>query len=330
MPPDVCILVCTINMKKCMDKIYMEMMRILCEGSMVRKEMPDRWFMARAKYLSGHLDPTALVLHQYGIAIVAYGFSWKSLRGFRSLRHLPDLNELGLLITGRRHDKDEFGFLMFNEMIVCAGPGFISAFDSIGIPVGYDIDIGELLKLVAEFELLRVIADRRTVKKAKRLEARRLFNEALRKCESLLASCGKSSPLPPAMLLGIMLNMMLKTDLNVNLPYLILVAIGRLKPDFMLEEVSDKLSQLGMEFEWLFPGAEEPERFGRFLRRRRRSRLTLIDVADLLFDKSVFFTLTVDELSDVLNKPPDRVSSSLRGYRVVKRGFVEALLSYAH
>ena len=292
--------------------------------------MPDRWFMARVDYIPGHFDPTALVLHQYNTAIVAYGLIPSDL--IRVVKHLPSLNELGLLITGKKHNKDEFGFLMFNEMIVCAGPGLISAFDSIGIPIGYDIDIGELLKHVAEFESLYEIAFRfRTVKKAKRSEARRLSNEVSRRCEDLLASCGKSlPPFLPVTLLGVMLNMMLKTDLSENLPYLILMAIGRLKPDFMPEDVSDELSRLGMEFEWLFPGAEEPEHFGLLLRRKPRSRLTLIDAADLLFDKSVFFTLTVDELSDVLNLPPDRVSSSLKGYRVVERGFVEALLSYAH
>jgi len=289
-------------------------------------KMPKEWFLARAAYVPRHFDPTVLVLHRHGVALLANGIYTLDLN--RSVKYLPNFNKLGLVITGKLHDRREFGFLVFNEMVVCINPGIVRALNALGIDMAYDIDMSELLERKAELFSLEALRSF-PLKKSQKAEASKLANEALNRYRELLTKCGKSlASIPPEVQLDAVLAITHETDISVNLPYIILVASGRLREDFIPDFANEELARLGME---LTPPVMHklPYGYPSLLLLRKGGRRTLMDAAYLIFDKSIFFTLSVDELADILGLTPDKVSSSLRGYRVVDADFVRELLARA-
>lgn len=261
-----------------------------------------RYLRARVHPIELHLDPTVIVSQRENAAIVAYGVSTSDLLRVKSF--LPNLNNLGLMLLKKLDSR--YGFLLFDEMLVCIHPGFQSAIKQMNLHCGFDFRLEDLTGWNDLLELSRWI----TLKEEDRVRARKIGYDwvsglVTNKVSSVLGSGAAE----------VLIDLVWATSAFEPAHALTFIAKGKLASGSNIRRPGT-LQRHGATLHWVGE---------RQLLLRKRKSLTLIDVACYIFSPEHYFEVEEADLARALNMPTNRISSHLRGYLVVDEAYVRRI-----
>lgn len=250
-----------------------------------------------------HLDPTAIVSDD-GNIVVAYGVSTGDL--LRIKNALPNLNKLGLLMLKKLNGN--YGFLVFDKMIVCMHPGFQLALNQIGLVCASDFSLSDF----TEAEDLEQFSKWITLEGKIRAEARNTAHRA--RMDLTRTRLGRLLGSYAWEIIG---DLAWATASFEPLHALTLLAKSSTPINLNIYSLQETLRKHNADLRFLGGNS--------WILARKKKRVTLMDVARYIFPPNHYFEVKEDNLARVLGMPKSKVSSHLRGYIVVDDAYVKRI-----
>lgn len=273
-----------------------------------------KYIRVAVRHIPGHFDPTAIIYPRLKKIVVAYDVPFDKYCFLRLIDYFPELNQMGLLMVSWMRDR--FRFLSFDNVTLTIPPGLNDVLKELDIKLGYDVDVTDYLRITYTREIPYQIKGKEKV--------RNLVEQYKKRLETPKISGSSMFNVPD------ILSILTVEEADITLNHPVLISQGDLKEDIDLDKM------LLPEDFWLIPfkefkgylTIEELEREVKreyklmeydalLLAREKRSKLTLMDIAEHLFSQKHYFEVEVKLLSEKLGMREKQLDGYFRGYRVI-------------
>lgn len=267
--------------------------------------------MKNVKYVRAHVDPIKrhfdpIVVVSGNDLIVAHGLASSDLMRLKG--SLSEFNQSGLLLVDRKNDR--FRFLRFEEIVVAIYPGFREAAEAVRLSVGFDFQLKDIAKINDCASMSKWI----TLKGFEKISA----ENAAKAIVPMLENSRLPKVVGPRWW-DVIQNLMWEASVFEPLHAVVLLC-RTTSENIEISSVIDKLRAMGADLQFMSNSTDR-------ILRRRKSKMTLMDCASLLFPKDNYFEVELSEAAKVLNMPADRLSSHFRGYLIVTDEYVRNLFA---